>query len=141
VHGFAFSFALRQSLQFAGGHIALSLVSFNLGVEIGQLLVLAVAVPVLSLLFSRVIQERMGVILLSAFVAHTAWHWMLDRGSTLGQYDYSWPALDLPFALGALRAAMVLVVIVAAVWGLSEVFRRWSPQPPVAVTEPGQPVA
>src|SRR5581483_11352514 len=32
VHGFGFSFALRQTLQFAGSHLLLSLVSFNLGV-------------------------------------------------------------------------------------------------------------
>jgi len=140
VHGFAFSFALRQSLQFAGGHVALSLLSFNLGVEIGQLMVLAVAVPVLSLVFRTVVQERVGVIILSAFVAHTAWHWMVDRGATLGQYEYSWPALDLAFAVSALRATMVLVVIAAAVWGLSEVFRRLSPVLNVA-PEPGQPAA
>src|SRR4051812_21051523 len=37
VHGFGFSFALRQSLQFAGAHLAMSLLSFNVGVELGQL--------------------------------------------------------------------------------------------------------
>jgi hypothetical protein len=141
VHGFAFSFALRQSLQFAGGHVALSLLSFNLGVEIGQLLVLALAVPVLSLVFQKVVPERMGVIILSALVAHTAWHWMVDRGATLGQYQYSWPALDLAFAVSALRAGMVLVVIGGAVWGLSEVFRRFSHTINVPAVEPGQPAA
>src|SRR5262249_13682955 len=39
VHGFGFSFALRQSLQFAGSHLLTSLLSFNIGVELGQLLV------------------------------------------------------------------------------------------------------
>src|SRR6266702_931148 len=39
VHGFAFSFALRETLQFAGSHLLTSLLSFNLGVELGQLLV------------------------------------------------------------------------------------------------------
>src|SRR5439155_21215780 len=48
VHGFGFAFALRQSLQFAGSHLATSLVSFNVGVEIGQLFVLAIALPVLA---------------------------------------------------------------------------------------------
>ncbi len=48
VHGFGFSFALRESLQFAGAHLATSLVSFNVGVELGQLRVLAVAVPALN---------------------------------------------------------------------------------------------
>src|SRR5437870_7037281 len=40
VHGFGFSFALRQTLQFAGSHLLTSLLSFNVGVELGQLLVL-----------------------------------------------------------------------------------------------------
>ncbi|NIR79871.1 MAG: HupE/UreJ family protein, partial [Gemmatimonadetes bacterium] len=37
VHGFGFSFALSESLQFAGAHLLTSLVSFNVGVELGQL--------------------------------------------------------------------------------------------------------
>src|SRR5581483_3396271 len=35
VHGFGFSFALRETLQFAGSHLLASLLSFNLGVELG----------------------------------------------------------------------------------------------------------
>src|SRR5262245_15520679 len=45
VHGFGFSFALRQTLQFAGSHLLTSLLSFNLGVELGQLLVLLLLIP------------------------------------------------------------------------------------------------
>ena len=40
VHGFGFSFALRETLQFAGTHLLTSLLCFNVGVELGQLLVL-----------------------------------------------------------------------------------------------------
>ena len=43
VHGFAFSFELTQTLQFAGEHLLTALLSFNLGVELGQILVLASA--------------------------------------------------------------------------------------------------
>src|SRR5207302_3324560 len=75
VHGFGFSFALRESLQLAGSHLLTSLVSFNIGIEIGQLLVLLLMIPVLYLLFRFVMAERMGIIILSAVVAHTAWHW------------------------------------------------------------------
>src|SRR5256885_12830231 len=49
VHGFGFSFALRESLQFAGAHLAASLIAFNVGVELGQIFVLALAVPALVL--------------------------------------------------------------------------------------------
>src|SRR5262249_59215880 len=47
VHGFGFSFALRETLQFAGSHLLTSLLSFNVGVELGQLLLLVLLIPVL----------------------------------------------------------------------------------------------
>jgi hypothetical protein len=125
VHGFGFSFALRESLQFAGGHLAISLFTFNLGVELGQLLVLAAALPLLALLLKR-IPERTGVIILSAFVAHTAWHWMLERGSTLREYQFTWPTMDMVFAASAMRAAMILAIVAGAAWALSELHKRWS---------------
>src|SRR6185436_16192226 len=64
VHGFGFSFALRETLQFAGSYMLTSLLAFNVGVELGQLLVLAIMIPVLDLLFKKVVQERMGTIIL-----------------------------------------------------------------------------
>ena len=124
VHGFGFSFALRESLQFAGSHLATSLVSFNVGVELGQLFVLALTVPILNWLLSRVVQERMGTIILSAFVAHTAWHWMLDRGVVLGSYRFEVPELTPAFAASVLRGLMLVVVIVAAAWGVFELYGR-----------------
>ena len=100
VHGLGFSFALRESLQFAGSHLLTSLLSFNAGVELGQLLVLALMVPALQLLFRFVVAERIGAILLSALVAHTAWHWTADRWGSLRQF--AWPAFDAA-ALASLR--------------------------------------
>jgi len=124
VHGFGFSFALRESLQFAGAHLATSLVSFNVGVELGQLAVLAVAVPSLNWFFSHAVRERMGTIILSAFVAHTAWHWMLDRGAVLASYHVELPEFTPALAASALRALMFLIVIGAAAWGVFELFGR-----------------
>src|SRR4030095_13657158 len=51
VHGFGFSFLLSQRLQFAGSHLLTSLLAFNVGVELGQLLVLLIAIPALAFLF------------------------------------------------------------------------------------------
>ncbi len=85
VHGFGFSFALRDELQFAGDHLVASLLAFNLGVEIGQLLVLMFAVPP-SRCSSGTCPERIGIIILSALVAHTGWHWMIERGEQLAQF-------------------------------------------------------
>jgi len=124
VHGFGFSFALRESLQFAGAHLATSLVAFNFGVELGQILVLLLAIPVLTLLFKRVVAERMGTIILSAFIAHTAWHWMLERGAALAQYRIQWPELDATFAIGVLRALMLLLIVVGLGWALSGGVKR-----------------
>ncbi|MCP5144874.1 MAG: HupE/UreJ family protein [Gammaproteobacteria bacterium] len=86
VHGFGFSFALRNTLQFAGDHVLLSLLSFNLGVELGQLLVLALLIPALWLLFRYVVAERIGTIVISVFIAHSAWHWMGERYAVLEQF-------------------------------------------------------
>jgi hypothetical protein len=116
VHGFGFAFALKQTLQFAGAHLLTSLLSFNVGVEIGQIAVLAVLVPAVAIVFRQVVQERMGTILLSAIVAHTAWHWMTDRATQLWQYQFTWPALTPALLADVLRALMVVVAAAAAVW-------------------------
>jgi hypothetical protein len=122
VHGFGFSFALRESLQFAGAHLLTSLLSFNVGVELGQLLVLAITVPVLNLLFRKWLPELMGTIVLSAFLAHTGWHWMMDRGAGLLQYQFTMPALSLTLAATLLRWVMLALIIVGALWLLQGVF-------------------
>jgi len=114
VHGFGFSFALRETLQFAGDHLLTALFGFNLGVEIGQLAALVVLVPALALFFRFVIAERLGIIVLSALVAHTAWHWMLDRGSELAKFPL--PTLDAAFLASLMRGMLAVLILVAAVW-------------------------
>ncbi len=121
VHGFGFSFALRDSLQFAGSHMLTSLLSFNVGVELGQLAVLAVIVPVLNATFRFVVAERMGTIILSAIVAHTAWHWMTERGAQLLQFPF--PDVDAPMVLTMVRWAMGVVAVAALIW-IAGVLRR-----------------
>jgi hypothetical protein len=51
-----------------------------------------------------------GVIILSALVAHTGWHWMIDRGEVLWKVE--WPRLDAQ-ALTTL-ARWVAGVLIAA---------------------------
>jgi hypothetical protein len=126
VHGFGFSFALRESLQFAGAHLATSLVSFNVGVELGQLLVIALAVPAVTWAFKHVVAERMGTIILSAFVAHTAWHWMMDRGATLSAYTFQMPALSASFAASVMRGMMFVLLAGGLAWVLFGLSRRWA---------------
>jgi hypothetical protein len=130
VHGFGFSFALRESLQFAGSHLLTSLLSFNVGVELGQLLVLILLIPALQFLFRYAVAERMGTIILSALVAHTGWHWMLDRGRVLGQFRFEWPALTAASIASTLRWVMVLLILGGLLWFLQETFQRWAERPP-----------
>jgi hypothetical protein len=122
VHGFGFSFALRQTLQFAGSHLLTSLLAFNVGVEIGQVLVLALMVPALRLLFHYVVLERVGTIMLSALVAHTAWHWTAERWERLRQFE--WPAASPAVLLGGIRWLMLAVLVAALVWGIAIISRR-----------------
>lgn len=86
VHGFGFASALRDTLQFAGDHVIVSLLAFNVGLELAQLLVLALLVPVLHVVLGRLVPERIAVIVLSIVVAHAAWHWMADRFDVLDEY-------------------------------------------------------
>src|SRR5215510_3760987 len=92
VHGFGFAYGLKESLQFAGRHLLISLFSFNIGIEIGQILVLVVMLPALAIVMRHVLVGRVGMIILSAIVAHVAWHWMIDRGDVLWKVE--WPQLD-----------------------------------------------
>ena len=120
IHGFGFSFLLQETLQFAGAHLATSLLAFNVGVELGQLLVLALVVPLLGLFFRFGVKERLGTIYLSALVTHSAWHWMEERLGQLQQF--SWANVGADALASALRLAMVLVAIAAAIW-LASVLR------------------
>ena len=122
VHGFGFSFGLEHTLQFAGSHLLTSLLSFNVGVELGQLLVLALLVPVLDLLFRLVVAERMGTIILSALVAHTGWHWMTERFGVLRQFP--WPPVTAAGMATLTWWLMALVALAAVIWLASLVMQR-----------------
>jgi len=125
VHGFGFSSALKDQLQFAGSHLLVSLFSFNIGIEIGQLAVLCALVPALALLFRGAMSGRMGIIVLSALIAHTAWHWMLDRGQVLWQTP--WPQPTGPGLLILARWILALALAVGAATLISKwIERKWA---------------
>lgn len=125
VHGFGFSFLLTESMQFAGSHLVMSLLAFNLGVELGQILVLILMVPFIHVLFKYALPERMGVILLSAIVAHWAWHWMEERFIGFIAYDLSLPALDRYFFAGLLQWGALLALSAGVLWLMQELFARY----------------
>jgi uncharacterized membrane protein len=123
VHGFGFSFLLRERLQFAGSHLLSSLLAFNVGVEIAQLVVLIVLIPALGLLFTRVVPERMGAIVLSTLVGHTAWHWMAERWGDLSRFPF--PVLDAAALASLMRWARAAFVMGVLLWWVSGRVRRW----------------
>jgi hypothetical protein len=122
VHGFGFSFGLQHTLQFAGSYLLTSLLSFNIGVELGQLLVLALLVPLLNILFRYVVAERLGTIILSVIVGHTAWHWMIERFDVLMQFP--WPTVTATGLASLLGWLIVIVAIAAVAWLVFVVTQR-----------------
>ena len=125
VHGFGLSFALGETLQFAGSHLVSSLLAFNVGVEIGQILIVLLSVPLLNLALRSPRLERIGTIILSALLAHSGWHWMSDRFGQLMQYDLRWPATDLALAGPAMRWLLVTAVIATIAWLTFRAYRRF----------------
>jgi hypothetical protein len=129
IHGFGFSFMLQNQLQFAGDHLLLSLLAFNVGIELGQLLCIAVAIAALNLLFARLaLSERLVTAVISAFVAHTAWHWLTERWDTLAKVG--WPAVDLATAALWIGLAAALAALAWAVLWPRPTFRRRTPAAP-----------
>jgi hypothetical protein len=122
IHGFGFSFVLQHDLQLAGSHLVLSLLAFNVGVELGQLAVLLVTVPVLAVLLQRPKARRAGIVILSALIAHVAWHWMTERLDALRYVR--WPELDAT-GLGWLLAGLLLL---ASIGGALLLSRKEAPQ-------------
>ncbi|MEK6697681.1 MAG: HupE/UreJ family protein [Nitrospirota bacterium] len=117
MHGFGFSYGLAQNLQFAGSHLLVSLLSFNIGIEIGQILMLLVALPALALLFRYALTGRAVVVILSAVAAHTGWHWMTERADVL--WKVQWPALDAAGLTVLARWALVVLLAGGGAWLLA----------------------
>lgn len=125
VHGFGFSFALKDTLQFAGDHILVSLAGFNLGIELGQLLVLVLVVPTLRLT-TRWFPAKGLAVVLSVLVAHSAWHWVAERWTVFSAYSIPPPTLDMSLLVGAMRWLMLLLVAVFVIWLVRTPLERWA---------------
>jgi hypothetical protein len=82
-------------------------------------------VPLLHVFFRYAVAERMGTIILSALVAHTGWHWMIDRGERLRQFRFVWPALSAAMLASILHWLMAILIVgglvgyVAKYWPLT----------------------
>ena len=134
--GFNFAAGYNEQVQFSGSYPLVSFLSFNIGIIIGQLMALCIFVPALALLFRGAMSGRMGVIVLSAIIAHTAWHWMIDRGEILWQAP--WPQLTGPGLMVLARWVIALGFAVGAAAFLSKWLDRRHPALIESNTVPGQ---
>jgi len=78
VHGFGFAGAL-QDLGLSGNELAAPLLGFNLGVELGQLALVAVALPLACALRHSGVYRRLVVSGGSACIALLALVWLIER--------------------------------------------------------------
>ena len=78
VHGFGFASVLRE-LNLPRSGLAAALVTFNLGVEVGQVCIVAVAVPLLAILRRRRWFDTVGVRVCSLAVGCLGLTWLVQR--------------------------------------------------------------
>jgi hydrogenase/urease accessory protein HupE len=77
IHGFGFSYVLRD-VGLPEDAMLGSLVGFNVGVEIGQVLILSALVPLVALLGRRFSYVRVATVL-SALIAIVGSWWLIER--------------------------------------------------------------
>jgi hypothetical protein len=115
IYGFAFSFALRQDIPFAGAHVLTSVLSFNFGIEAGQILALAPLVPALNLALRLHANQRMETIILAALAADISWHRFTGRAAQLSQFSFEWPTLSAAL----IASAMIWLTIFLGLGGVA----------------------
>jgi hydrogenase/urease accessory protein HupE len=80
VHGFGFASVLRELGVGSNGHsLAMPLFTFNLGVEVGQITIAAIVLPIVWQLRKNPAFVRRGVPVLSGIVALAGLYWFLER--------------------------------------------------------------
>lgn len=87
-HGFGFATILSE-MAIPGKYMVLSLLGFNLGVELGQIAILCVVLPILYVLRSSEIYRKIGLVVLPVVLILIAGYWFTER------------AFDIDLSLGA----------------------------------------
>ena len=84
LHGLGFSFVLQNILQVTSPNIWQSLLAFNLGVEIGQVLIVIVAWLAFYLIsFLGVRITKINRYLVASICASTGLYWVVERGNNI----------------------------------------------------------
>lgn len=129
-HGLAFAIALQDTVQFAGSHPTIALLSYSVGLVLGAIIILAIVVPVLNLLFARTTAERAGIVVASLLIGHAGWHWMTDRFGIVRLS--AGPTMDTPLLLTIVRWLLALTVIGGAAWFVAGLTRKKPAEPDIA---------
>jgi len=80
IHGFGFASALRETgVGEHGGGVALPLVSFNLGIELGQIVIAALVLPLIWKLRAQPRLVRQWIPITSTVVGLLGTYWFLQR--------------------------------------------------------------
>jgi hypothetical protein len=115
LHGLSFSFGLRDELPLAGGHDLPAVLSYNAGLEAGQLGASALVVVVLGRLRQTRGDSLLVVLMVTTLLGHVVWHDAIDGGLRLWSDGLGEP--DAASALILARwAAGVGVAAAAAGW-------------------------
>ncbi len=128
-HGLGFAIALQETLQFAGSHPIAALMSYNVGLELGTLLILAIVFPAANLLFAHTAAERAGIIVSSVLIGHAGWHWMTERAA-IARLS-SWPVMDLVLLLTVVRWLLAITVIGGAAWFVAGLLKKKPDEPEI----------
>jgi hypothetical protein len=82
IHGFGFAGAMLD-LELARTNLAVSLIGFNLGVELGQLLLVLLLLPILYSMRSTWIYARLALNTGSLAITAVAIGWLIERSLKL----------------------------------------------------------
>ena len=85
----------------------LSLLAFNIGIEMGQILVIAAILPPLALLSRRPAASRHASLVLCTMAGFVAWLWLVERAEMLATMP--WPPID--FAMAAARVLSAVLIL------------------------------
>jgi len=129
-HGLGFAIALQESLQFAGSHPIAALAAYNVGLELGTLIILAIILPAANLLFSHAGAARAGIIVSAMLIGHTGWHWMTERFAIASLSSF--PIFDVNLLLTVIRWLLAITVVGGVVWFLSGLMKKKPQAPDVA---------
>ncbi|GIT23701.1 MAG: hypothetical protein CM1200mP40_33830 [Gammaproteobacteria bacterium] len=63
---------------------------------------------------------------------------MLERGTTLSLYQFQLPVMDSQFWAAVMRWGMMFIIIIAALWAMYEIFKKFSLIEPFSAYDFGQ---